>query len=89
MLKSKRLQQKVDTRIRELDQNLHSPGKSRSKLKSKRGGAVEVIVKQKVHWPHEAILGGVTHQRVMDDQLSLTQWVQGFCWNILKEESTE
>ena len=53
MLKSKCLQLKVDTIIRE-----PSPGKSKSKLKSQRGGVVEVIVKQKVYWPHEAILGG-------------------------------
>ena len=59
VLKSKCLQQKVDSRIRELDLSSHSPSNSRSKLKSQRGGPVEVVVKQKVHWPHEAILGGV------------------------------
>ena len=38
-----------------------------------------------MHWSHDAILGGVTHQCVNYDQLSLTQWVQGFCRNILEE----
>ena len=38
-------------------------------------------VKHKVHWPHEAILGGTARQ------LTLTQLVQGFCRNILEEKS--
>ena len=38
-------------------------------------------------WPHESILGGVTRQRITYDQLSLTQWVQGFCKNILEQKS--
>ena len=44
----------------------------------KRGVNVDVSVKNKVLWPHEAILGGINRQRVTYDQLSLTQWVQGF-----------
>ena len=44
-------------------------------------------VKHKVHWPHEAILGGTARQRVTYDQLTLTQWLQGFCRNILEENS--
>ena len=36
-------------------------------------------------WPHELILGGVNRQRVSYDQLSLTQFVQGFTRNILDE----
>ena len=31
---------------------------------------------------------GVTHQRITYDQLSLTQWVQGFCKNILEQKSS-
>ena len=46
---------------------------------------MEVQVKHKVHWPHEAMLGGVTCQRVNYDQLSMTQWVQPFFRNILEE----
>ena len=46
-------------------------------------------MKNKVLWPHEAILGGVNRQRVTYDQLSLTQWVQGFCKNILEEKSSQ
>ena len=44
-----------------------------------------MIVKHKVAWPHEAILGGVNRTRVTYDQLTLPQWVQGFCKNILDE----
>ena len=40
-------------------------------------------------WPHESILGGVNRQRVMYDQLTLTQWVQGFLKNILEESCNE
>ena len=46
-------------------------------------------VKNKVLWPHEAILGGANRQRVTYDQLSLTQWVQRFCKNTLEEKSSK
>ena len=59
-----------------------------SKVQVKKGGNVDVSVKNKVLWPHEAILGGFNRQRVTYDQLSLTQWVQGFCKNILEEKSS-
>ena len=87
LLRSNQLQKQVDKRIRQLNQCSQSPGKECNMLKSKRGGGVDIVVKQKVHWPHEAILGGVTCQRVNYDQLSLTQWVQGFCRNILDQKS--
>ena len=85
VLKSHHLQQKVDKRIKELVESSHIQGKQ--KFKSQRGGEVDVQVKHKVHWPHEAILGGTARQRVTYDQLSMTQWVQGFCRNILEEKS--
>ena len=84
------LQKKVDRRIRDLDQSSHLSGSdNKLKHKSKRGGNVEVSVKRKVSWPHEPILGGVSRQRVTYDQLSLTQWVQGFCKNILEQKSSD
>ena len=49
---------------------------------------MEVIVKHKVAWPHEPILGGVNRSRMTYDQLSLSQWVQGFCKNILDESDS-
>ena len=86
-LRSYDLQRKVDQRIRELNHSSHLSGNV--KHKSKRGGNVEVSVKRKVSWPHESILGGVSRQRITYDQLSLTQWVQGFCKNILEQKSVE
>ena len=46
-------------------------------------------MKNKVSWPHEAILDGVSRQRVTYDQLSLTQFVQGFCKNIMEESCND
>ena len=57
------------------------------KLKSKRGGNEDVTVKTRVAWPHKPILGGSSRQHVTYDQLTLTQWVQGFCKNIMEESS--
>ena len=34
------------------------------------------MVKHKVAWPHEPILGGVNRLRMTYNQLSLSQWVQ-------------
>ena len=85
MLKSSHVQRKVDRRIKDLNQSSRAIGKL--KYKSLRGGDVDVQVRHKVHWPHEAILRAVSHQRVAYDQLSLTQWVHGFCKNILEEKS--
>ena len=50
-----------------------------------RGGLVEVMVKHKVKWPHEYILSGSNKERVSYEQLSVVQWVAGFC-HIMKEE---
>ena len=89
-LNSHAIQREVDKRLRDLNKSSQSPGNcSSSKLKSKRGGNVEVNVKNKVAWPHESILGGVSRQRVTYDQLTLTQWVQGFCKNNLDESCSK
>ena len=81
------IQRKVDARLRELEVINETSGMHLStKLKSKRGGPVDVYLKHKVAWPHEAILGGTNRSRVTYDQLTLSQWVQGFCKNILDEK---
>ena len=49
------------------------------------GGGVDVLVSKKVAWPHDNVLRVVTRQRVTYDQLSLTQFIQGFTRNILDE----
>ena len=84
---SGKIQRQVDARIRELEQQSQSSG-SVGKIKSKRGGNVEVVVKHRVAWPHESILGGVTRSRMSYDQLTMSQWVQGFCKNILDESDS-
>ena len=84
VLRSHSLQKKVDRRLKELEQSSQSTGKNNLKLNSQRGG-IDVQVKHKVSWPHEAILGGATRQRLNYDQLALTQSIQGFCRNVLEE----
>ena len=44
---------------------------------------------KKVAWPHDNVLGGATRQRLTYDQLSLTQFIQGFTRNILDERDNE
>ena len=51
-----KIQRQVDTRIRQLEQQSETAG-TVGKTKSKRGGNVEVLVKHRVAWPHEAIWG--------------------------------
>ena len=46
---------------------------------------MDVLVKKKVAWPHEVILGGTNRSRLTYDQLSMSQWVQEFCKNVLDE----
>ena len=84
MKKSEKIQREIDSRIRELECQSEATG-TREKIKSKRGGNIDVLVKKKVAWPHEAILGGATRARLSYNQLSMSQWVQGFCKNMLDE----
>ena len=70
------LQLKVDQRLQELS-DLTKTG-SFSKIKSQRGGPVDVLIKNRVRWPHEYVLSGLNKERVSYDQLNVTQWVAGF-----------
>ena len=45
-----------------------------------------MVVANKVTWPHEYILGGLSKQRVTFDQINLTQFVNGFVKGILDEK---
>ena len=56
-----------------------------SKLKSQRGGNVEVMVKNRVKWPPV----GLTKERVSYDHLSVTQWVAGFGRTMRDESDLE
>ena len=80
------IQKQVDKRLRQL-QEASASNSGKNDLKSKRGGNVDCVVKNKVAWPQDTILGGHNRQRVTYDQLNLTQWVQGFAQNILDEKS--
>ena len=83
---SRCVQRQVDHTMADLESKQCSEGNNNvSKIKSKRGGPVEVVVQKKVAWPHEPILGGPSRQRITYDQLSLTQLVQGFVKNIFEE----
>ena len=52
---------------------------SENKIKSQRGGTVDVFVKNRVKWPHEHVLAGSQKERVSYDQLTMGQWMAGFC----------
>ena len=58
------------------------------KVKSQRGGAVNIFVKERVKWPHEYVLGGNTKDRITYNQLNITRWMAGFGL-IMKEESCQ
>ena len=44
-----------------------------------------MVIRHKVPWPHEHILGGPTRQRLTYDSLSLTKFIQGFVKNVFDE----
>ena len=78
------IQLKVEQWLQELT-NLAKTG-TNLKLKSQRGGNVEVMVKNRVKWPHEYILSDLNKEHISYDQLSVTQWVAGF-GRTMREES--
>ena len=75
------VQKQMDQRLKKLAKNVHSG----TKIKSLRGGSVEVVVPNKVKWPNEYVLSGIKKESIQHDQISLLQWVTGYC-RILKEE---
>ena len=83
---SKVIQKHIDRAVADLERSQVTKGKEQV-FKSKRGGPVDVVVNQKVNWPHEYILGGLNKQRITFDQLNLTQFVNGFVKGVLDEES--
>ena len=74
----KSIQNKVDERLKQLQDASISKSGISDKFKSKRGGNIDCMVKHKVAWPQDSVLGGQSRQRVTYDQWGLTQWVQGF-----------
>ena len=82
------IQRSVEDRIKELQQ-LTKSGMSDNKIKSQRGGAVDVFVKNRVKWPHEHVLAGSHKERVSYDQLTMGQWMAGFCRTMRDENCSE
>ena len=56
---------------------------------SLRGGSVEVTVAHKVKWPHEYVLAGNLKDRISYNQLSMGQWMAGFCRIMKGEQNSE
>ena len=73
-----------DERLRELHK-LYKAGMVVPKNKSQRGGQVEVFVKNKVKRIHEYVLARSQKERVSYDQLTMGQWVAGFCRSMRDE----
>ena len=75
--------QQVDHPLRELA-DIAQTGTC-TKVKSQRGGQVDVFVRTRVKWPHEFILSGSSKERISYDQLSMPQWMAGFCRTMREE----
>ena len=86
---SRRIQKQIDQTIAKLEKEQTQGNEDGDKIKSKGGGPVEVLVKQKVAWPHEHILRGQKRQHLTHSQITLTQFVQGFVKNVLDENDFE
>ena len=50
-----------------------------NEVKSQRGGQVEVLVQNRVKWPHKFVLTECIKERISYGQLTMTQWMDGFC----------
>ena len=74
------IQSQVDQRLKDLANNENSD----TKIKSLTGGPIEVVVPNRVKWPQEFVLSGSKKERIQYDNLSVVQWVAGFC-QILRE----
>ena len=77
-----KIQQEVQLRLQELADNA---GKGNEKIKSQRGGAVDVYVGKRIRWPHEYVLAGSTKELVSCNQLTPIQWMAGFCRSMREE----
>ena len=81
------IQEQVDNRLKDLS-GLNKKGID-SKIKSRRGGALDVYVNQRLKWPHEFVLVGASKDRLNYNQLNITQWMAGFCRIMRDEENSQ
>ena len=65
------IQSQVDERLKELSNMAQGTDK---KIKSQRGGPVDIFVKNRVKMPHEFILSGPSKERVSYNNLTVLQW---------------
>ena len=79
-----RIQLEVQNRLKQLADQA-APGTD--KIKSQRGGSVEVFVKNRVKWPHEFVLSGQNKDKLSYNQIFPIQWVAGF-YRTMREESS-
>ena len=70
------LQSVIDKRLAELEKLNETA--TRGRLKSKRGGPGDFLLKRMVDWPQNFILTGSKKTRPTYDDLTITQWVSGF-----------
>ena len=71
---SHNIQQAVNQRLQQLA-SLNEKGM----LKSQRGEGDQIMVKCQVPWPQNFVRAGTSKNRVSYDNLSVFQWVAGFC----------
>ena len=57
------------------------------KIKSQCGG-IEVFVKHRAKWLHKYVLAGNNKKCVMYDQITMGQWMAGFC-RAMREETDQ
>ena len=79
------IQDRVQQCIQELNQLVNTGD---SKIKSQRGG-FDVFVKHRVRWHHKYVLSSSNKERVSYDQLSVVQWVAGFCRTMKEEQNSK
>ena len=78
------IQQEVQQRLQELAKNVHS---GNGRVKSQRGGSIDIFVSNRVKWPHEYVLSGQKKDRISYNQLSPVQWMSGFCRAMREEQN--
>ena len=70
------IQSEVDERLKGLSNMAQG---TNQKVKSQRGGPVD-------KWPHEFVLSGPSKERVSYNNLTVLQWVAGFCRTMREEK---
>ena len=62
------IQDQIQDRLRELS-GIDKKG-TEQKIKSQKGGSVDIFVKERVKWPHEYVLDGNTKDRITYEKLN-------------------